>query len=352
MNIVDQVNNINGNGCSLLGWPRVESDHMDASKVLSEQLSEEPEPIAFSNYDVLFTESPSSSKTKAKRDSDDGCFLTTDHAGNYRFLVLISLHRQRYLDAVERSDVAECESIALEIIHTVRFKCAPNGRFFYRDLKSNRWLKIDDDDTILVGFVQRAIKNVFLESKVERPPKRVRVSTSSFNLLRDRAEPVASTPNSFDVICNGDGTLKADAHHVGNARLQVILDMRVKTFMASKEQKQKESIAQDIVSAIVDDSSSRFLFEDKSGHFMHLSRKSAATGVMNALQDMCVDERKQSFRKSEIKKLAHRKFKKSVLSRLKLGLGQRQSILKDGVPTSFTALSDSGARCNRVSFTE
>lgn len=345
MNIVDQVNNINGNGCSL-GWPRVESDHM---KVLSGELSEEPEPIAFSNYDVLFTESPSSSKTKAKRDIDDGCLLTTDHAGNYRFLVLISLHRQRYLDAVERSDVAECENIALEIIHTVRFKCAPNGRFFYQD-KSNRWLNIDDDDTILVGFVQRAIKNVFSESEVERPPKRVRVSTSSFNLPRDEAEPVASTPNSFDVICNGDGTLKADAHHVGNARLQVILDMRVKTFMASKEQKHKESIAQDIVSAIVDDSSSQFLFEDKPGHFMHLSRESAATGVMNALQDMCVDEKKQSFRKSEIKKLAHRKFKKSVLSRLKLGLGQRQSILKDGVPTSFTALS--GAKCNRVSFTE
>src|SRR6056300_483235 len=194
MNIVDQANN--GSGCSL-GWPRVESDHMDAEDFLSE----EPEPIAFSNYDVLFTESPSSSKTKAKRDSDDGCLLTIDHAGNYRFLVLISLFRQRYLDAVERSDVAECESIALEIIHTVRFKCAPNGRFFYQDLKSNRWLKIDDDDTILVGFVQRAIKNVFSESEVERPPKRVRVSTSSFNLLRDRAEPVASTPNSFDVIC-------------------------------------------------------------------------------------------------------------------------------------------------------
>ena len=70
MNIVDQVNNINGNGCSL-GWPRVRSDHMDAlSKVISEQLSEEPEPIAFSNYDALFTESPSSSKTKAKRDKE------------------------------------------------------------------------------------------------------------------------------------------------------------------------------------------------------------------------------------------------------------------------------------------
>lgn len=83
---------------------------------------------------------------------------------------------------------------------------------------------------------------------------------------------------------------------------------------------------------------------------MHLSRESAATGVMNALQDMCVDEKKQCFRKSEIKKLAHRKFKKSVLSRLKLGLGQRQSNLEGGVPTSFTALS--GAKCNRVSLTE
>lgn len=133
MNIVDQVNNINGNGCSL-GWPRVQSDHManmDAlDKVISEQLSEEPEPIAFSNYDVLFTESTSSSKTKAKRDSDDGCVLTTDHAGNYRFLVLVSLYRQRYLDAVERSNVAECESITLEIIHTVRISVHPMGDSF------------------------------------------------------------------------------------------------------------------------------------------------------------------------------------------------------------------------------
>jgi hypothetical protein len=119
-----------------------------------------PKPIAFTNYDVLFASTFSSSP-------DDGDtvpkYTLINHVGNRRFLVFLNIYRQRYFDADEQGDEAECKRIVLEIIKTVRLQCVPQGRFLQQDAK-NRWHEMNELDS-LVSIVEGEITKNICSSK-------------------------------------------------------------------------------------------------------------------------------------------------------------------------------------------
>ena len=75
-----------------------------------------------------------------------------------RFLVLLSLFRQRYLQADEHGDEEECKCIAQELMDTVTRKCVPNGRF-YEQLRDIEWKELALSPTATVTFIQCALKD-------------------------------------------------------------------------------------------------------------------------------------------------------------------------------------------------
>jgi hypothetical protein len=276
-----------------------------------------PKPIAFTNYDVLFAPTSSSSP-------DDGDkvpkYTLINHVGNRRFLVLLNIYRQRYFEADEQGDEAECKRIALEI-KTVRLQCVPQGRFLQQDAK-NQWHEIRELAS-LVSIVEGEItKNVCSSKHGERPAKRARTASSiDFELPCQaatkkfpKALSLVHEPKPFDVICESDSiTSKASAHHVGNSRFQVMLDMRIKDFEASCQEK-RNMIAHDIVSTIIDDSSSQFLLLDgSSGLYVPLSRESAVVLTKNALNSKLVVAEKQKACNSEASQLVSRYYRNRVL---------------------------------------
>ncbi len=252
-----------------------------------------PRPIVLTNYDVLFAPfSPSLPNRK------DPKYTLINYVGNRRFLVLINMYRPRYIDAAEQDDQVECLRIVVEIIKTISQKCEPNGRFLQQDANSHQWLEIDEL-AILVPIVEDELTKTFHSAEDgERPAKREHTSIVT---LENNFEPSyqeaamkkmksshegsrVGKPKPFDVICNITSlTLKENANHVGNNRLQVILDMRFKDFESSTH-KDRNVIVQDIASAIIDDSSSQFLsLHVSSGTYLPLSRETAAMCIKNAL---------------------------------------------------------------------
>jgi hypothetical protein len=159
------------------GWRKL-STHFDENASTDQMVSKAlgtTEPIAFTNYDVLFAP-PSSSSL------DDGDkvpkYTLINHVGNRRFLVLLNINRPRYFDADEQGDEAECERIALEIIKTVRQQCVPRGRFLQQDAE-NQWREINEVAS-LVSIVEGEItKNVPSSKNRELPAKRAHPTTSN-----------------------------------------------------------------------------------------------------------------------------------------------------------------------------
>jgi len=283
-----------------------------------------PIAIAFTNYDVLFAP-PSFSSPDDDGDSDEldkfPKYTLINHVGNRRFLVLLNIYRQRYADADEQGDEAKCKRIALEIIKTVRLQCEPQGRFLKQDA-NNQWHEILELES-LVRIVQEEItKNVCLTKHGKRPAKRARTSTSiDLELLRrmetkkfPKEFTLIEDPKPFDVICESDSI--TNINHAGNNRFQVMLDMRVKDFEASCQEK-RNIILHDIVSAIIDDSSSQFLSPDgKSGNYMPLSRENAVIFTRNAMDRKMALAEEQKTCYSEAKQLVLRYYNKRVLDKV------------------------------------
>eukprot|EP00978_Attheya_sp_CCMP212_P047696 scaffold422991_cov62-Attheya_sp.AAC.2 len=85
-------------------------------------------PFEVNNYDVLLMRT-------------DGTYaLTTEHVGNKRFEVLLSLHRASYTQALVSGSgaVAQSESIAAKIVNQVCHECVPNGRFLWKSSDSTQ----------------------------------------------------------------------------------------------------------------------------------------------------------------------------------------------------------------------
>ena len=237
----------------------------------------EPSPTLFTNYDVLLVPS-SSSPTSLHMDSD---YTLIDHVGNRTFLVILNIYRQSFLEADEQDDEVECLRIVLEIIKTFRQQCQFKGRFLRLEpgVNGNLWFMIDDVPTLV-----RIIKDQLMNG----PVKRAHTAEMSCQVVAKKTFPQeltkVDTPKPFDVICNSSWLLDTNSNHVGNNRLQVILDMRQKQFDEASTQEEKSKIVDEIVSVIIDDSASQFLsLHTSSGHYTPLSRGGAAMCVMNAL---------------------------------------------------------------------
>lgn len=266
-------------------------------------------PDRFHNYDVLLMPSAIGEPLR---------FTPGNHVGNQRFRVLLSISRQRYLQADLFGHEHDCVSIVEEVLETVCNKCVPNGRFFEK--LGNQWKKIGHGS--LSTLVMNALKNEPVETiSLERGPKRVCRRSPGFELLCQAAstlhESHVAPPNPFDVICAANGlgiSLVKDCNHTGNNRLKILFDIRKKSYETSK-QEGKQRIVQELVSSIIDDASGHFLEVDKpSGKYREMSRELATSCVTIAL-DAAIEGEKRQFRQSEVKKLVLRKHKKALLDR-------------------------------------
>merc|ERR1719203_1133233 len=62
-----------------------------------------------------------------------------DTTGNHRFNVLLDIYRDAFQIAERERDDETCMKIVSDIVHTICFKCQPNGRFLEFDEKKNIW---------------------------------------------------------------------------------------------------------------------------------------------------------------------------------------------------------------------
>ena len=251
-----------------------------------------PEPTTvFTSYDVLLAPSSSSPSSNRK----DLEYTLINHVGNRRFLVLLRIYRQRYIEADEQGDQVECLRIMFDIIKTIRQQCQPNGRFFqFQQVTGrNQWFEIDELTTLIRIVRDQLTKNVSSSADAdgERAVKRARTATAETccQVVAKMTFPHelsrVDKPMPFDVICNSNWlSLQANSNHVGNNRLQVILDMRQAQFFEASTREERNIIVNGIVSAIIDDSASQFLsLHASSGSYTQLSREAAAMCVENAL---------------------------------------------------------------------
>jgi len=251
-------------------------------------------------------------------------FAPGNHVGNQRFLVLLSLFRQRYLQADLFGHEYDCISIAQEVLETVCHKCVPNGRFFEK-VYDNRWKQ--SRPAILIDVIMNALKNDPIDThSLEKIPKRVCWRSKGFEFPCKRTPPTSfesdeyvAVPNPVDVVCEVNGLSRlhmATGHqHTGNNRLKILFDIRKKRYEISDEEG-RQRIAEELVSSIIDDASSHFLLFDKlSGVYKQVSRESAIDCVQIAL-DVAISGEERRFRQSEVEKLVQHKHKKAILDQL------------------------------------
>ena len=110
--------------------------------------------VDFSNYDVLLM--PSSTEGVVR-------LAPGNHVGNQRFLVLLSLHRSRYLQAdnIDDDDIM-CTKIATDVLDLVCNKCIPNGRFFEEvdtGDSGSSWKELDVNRLSTIELIKHALKN-------------------------------------------------------------------------------------------------------------------------------------------------------------------------------------------------
>ena len=306
--------------------------------------------VDFSNYDVLLMSSSTEGVVR---------FAPGNHVGNQRFRVLLSLHRSRYLQADKIGDDDVCTKIAEEVLDLVCNKCIPNGRFFEQvDTDDGSSWKELDVNLSTIELIKQALKN-------EPTPTTSPLMTSSSKLRRRRrtygsivsedseGETTITKPDRFDVICESNGQhLKFGSEHTGNYRLKVLLDMRLSSSSSSwsmSNPSKKEQAAHDIVSSIIDASSSRFLRvknNEQEGYAI-MSREMAVECITNTLSQMSYGKiiKKQQQQpivqhESEVEMLLRRKRKKDTLEqcakRVKCDYCAVSSAA--GLPTTFNSL--------------
>ena len=273
--------------------------------------------IDFSNYDVLLM--PSSTEGVVR-------FTPGNHVGNQRFRVLLSLHRSRYLQADKIDDDDMCTTIATEVLDLVCNKCIPNGRFFEQvdTDDGSSWKELDINLLSTIELIKQALKNEPTTSPLmTSSPKlhRRRRTYGSIVSEDSEGETTITKPDRFDVICESNGRqLKFGSEHTGNYRLKVLLDMRLSSSSWSMSSpSKKEQAAHDIVSSIVDASSSRFLrVKNEEEGYVAMSREMAVECMTNTLSQISYGTRTKKeqqpiVHESEVEMLLRRKRKKDTL---------------------------------------
>ena len=238
--------------------------------------------IQLNSYDVVLLSSTDGSP----------CLVQgKQYVGNRRFRVLLSLYRQRYLQADMFGDEYEMYQITQDVLDTVSNKCVPNGRFF-QQCCDNRYQQLDCASPSPITIIRTVLKRCYNSSGSDLPQDEPKLH-----------QDFVGSPNPFDVVCEADGLGISQDGFTGNNRLRVMLDIRGRSKEAST-QKGKQRIADEVVSSIIDDASGHFLRIDKqSGKYKVLSRTAAMACIINTLDKPANFGKKRS-RKTEVKKLA------------------------------------------------
>jgi len=253
-----------------------------------------------------------------------------------------------------------CTKIAKAVLDLVCNKCIPNGRFFEQvDTDDGSSWKELDVNLSTIELIKQALKNEPTTSPLppmSSPKLRRRRRTYGSIVSEDSEGEVTITkPDRFDVICETNGQqLKFRSEHTGNYRLKVLLDMRLSSSSWSKSSpSDKGQAAHDIVSSIIDASSSRFLRvkNDKEEGYVAMSREMAVECILNSLSPISYDGKR--FKKdqqqpivqheSEVEMLLRRKRKKDTLELCakrvkKLSCDYCAMSSAAGLPTTFNTL--------------
>lgn len=317
-----------------------------SSNIISTKIS--VDRVDFSNYDVLLMSSSTEGVVR---------FAPGNHVGNERFRVLLSLHRSRYLQADKSGDDDMCTKIAKEVLDLVCSKCIPNGRFFEQvDTDDGSSWKELDVNLSTIELIKQALKNEPTTSPLmTSSPKQLRRRRRTYGSIvseDSEGENTITKPDRFDVICEANGQqLKFGSEHTGNYRLKVLLDMRLSSSSWNKSSPpDKEQAANDIVSSIVDASSSRFLRvkNNEEEGYVAMSREMAVECIMNSLSQISYGKRIKKeqqpiVHESEVEMLLRRKRKKDTLEqcarRVKLSsCDYCVASSAAGLPTTFNTL--------------
>jgi len=74
--------------------------------------------------------------------NNDVLSYAVDSIGNRKFQVYLDIYRSAFLYAEQRKDTVLCNKIVNDIVDTICFKSAPNGRFLEFDDKKNVWYNV------------------------------------------------------------------------------------------------------------------------------------------------------------------------------------------------------------------
>lgn len=302
--------------------------------------------LQFTNYDVLLLP-PSPCNEAAVQ------FAPCNHIGNNRFNVFLDLYRERFIRAEMMGDRIECNSIAFEVIETITKTCVPRGRIFelcwggqWQELGSQqasrmthnalRTPPIESSSSSSPSSANRlnpleahSIID-FRRSQVrydDAPPaKRFCRRASDFTSSQTAMMPMPNTsvdfvlsPSMFDVLCKAGGReyLKSICH-VGNNRLKVLIDLRMKSYAVANANG-RLMIASEVAGSIIDETCGRFLQEEKgTGGWTHMSLEAALICVSNALHEATVahNTERTKLYASAVQNLRSRRHKKAVLDKI------------------------------------
>uniref|UniRef100_A0A6T7JTE5 DUF6824 domain-containing protein n=1 Tax=Attheya septentrionalis TaxID=420275 RepID=A0A6T7JTE5_9STRA len=148
-------------------------------------------PFEVNNYDVLLM------RADGKYD------LTTEHVGNKRFEVLLSLHRASYTQALVSGPGADhqSDSIAAKIVNKVCHECVPNGRFLWKSSDStqnkNAWEDLGDGpESRLIVHSMLVPVTVILSAESEQDEEPVTVDSSLPISARNSKSTINTTNGS------------------------------------------------------------------------------------------------------------------------------------------------------------
>jgi len=251
-----------------------------------------------------------------------------------------------------------CTKIAKAVLDLVCNKCIPNGRFFEQvdtdTGNSSSWKELDINLST-IELIKQALKNEPSTSPLmSSSPKLYKRRRTYGSIVSEdsKGEVTITKPDRFDVICESNGQqLKFGSEHTGNYRLKVLLDMRLSSSSWSMSSPSyKEQDANDIVSSIVDASSSRFLRvkNDQEEGYVAMSREMAVECMMNTLSQISYGKRIKKeqqpiVHESEVEMLLRRKRKKDTLELCakrakKLSCDYCVASSAAGLPTTFNTL--------------
>ena len=103
----------------------------------------------------------------------------------------------------------------------------------------------------------------------------------------------------WDVICGRCGNAY---HNIGNRRFRVTISLNLKTYMASKNRKDKSAVIQSIVDALLEEAGARFLKQNAIGQYEVMNVRHVRQKIQHALRDMAAftldEEAEQDYQKN------------------------------------------------------